>query len=288
MRYVELYPGISSSVLGFGCAPIMGSVDGTTARRALAIALEEGITHFDVARSYGFGEAERVLGECVRHRRHHVVIASKFGIVATSAATVLRIFKPVVRLVKQRQSHTSHLSNKTSKPKKTGLQSFPGNILLKRVQLQPVAMKKSIDTSLRELKTDYLDYLFLHEPLKPITEIEHLFEAANQLKREGKIRAFGLAFKQEQAGWHTNYLSRFDVLQMNNSPLRADYSNLKVQRQALPTIFFSPFRGSMAFPEANRPKCSEILRRMQVDFPQSAILVSMFCEAHIRENARVL
>ena len=42
MRTVELVPGIKSSALGFGCAPILGAVDGAVARRALAVALDEG------------------------------------------------------------------------------------------------------------------------------------------------------------------------------------------------------------------------------------------------------
>jgi aryl-alcohol dehydrogenase-like predicted oxidoreductase len=288
MRKVELYPGITSSALGFGCAPIMGSVDGATAKRALAVALEEGITHFDVARCYGFGQAERLLGECVRQRRQEVVIASKFGIAATAAATALRVFKPMVRLLKKSRSQKSPHSDKASGPAQNKLPLFSGNILLKRVPLQPAAMKLSVEKSLRELKTDYLDYFFLHEPLEPVVEIDGLFEAARQLKQAGKIRAFGLAFMQKQAGLHLKYLSQFDVLQMDNSPLRPDYSNLVAQRQALPNIFFSPFRSAVISPEIKRANSSEILRQMQTDFPQSVILVSMFREAHIRENARDL
>jgi aryl-alcohol dehydrogenase-like predicted oxidoreductase len=266
----------------------MGAVDGQTAKRALAVALEEGITHFDVARSYGFGQAERLLGECVRQQRQNVVIATKFGIVATAAAPILRAFKPFVRLIKQRKSRKTTLPERTPKPKLAGLRFFSGNILLKRVRLQPAAMKLSVETSLGELKTDYLDYLFIHEPLGPITEIESLFDAADQLKQEGKIRAFGLSFLQEQTGLHLSYLSRFDLLQMNNSPLSPNYSSLIAQRQALPTVFFSPFRNPIAHAEINHIKPYKILHQMFADFPHSVILVSMFRETHIRENARAL
>ena len=62
MKQIELSTGISSSVLGFGCAPILGSVDGRTAARAVACALDNGITHFDLARSYGYGAAEGFIG----------------------------------------------------------------------------------------------------------------------------------------------------------------------------------------------------------------------------------
>ena len=57
MKKVELVKGIQSSVLGFGCAPILGSVGAKTATRAIDCAIDCGITHFDLARSYGYGEA---------------------------------------------------------------------------------------------------------------------------------------------------------------------------------------------------------------------------------------
>jgi aryl-alcohol dehydrogenase-like predicted oxidoreductase len=288
VRYVELYPGIASSVLGFGCAPILGSIDGPTARRAIAIALEEGVTHFDVARSYGYGFAERFLGQCVHERRSEVVIASKFGMVATPAARIFHTFKPMVRFIRNKKRRASLLNNETSRPRSSAPGISLGNIFLKRVHLECAAMKRSVETSLRELKTDYLDYLFLHEPMEPISDVESLISGAYQLKKDGKIRALGLAFRQEQVGWHIKYLSQFDLLQMDNCPLAANYGDLKAQRHALPTIFYSPFRSLIAAPRLISMSTREILSQMHEDFPQSVVLVSMFREDHIRENARYL
>ncbi|MFX6040902.1 aldo/keto reductase, partial [Acinetobacter baumannii] len=61
-----------SGRLGFGCAPMLGRVGRKDSLRALAIAYDNGIRHFDVARSYGFGEAEALLGEFLAGKRQHV------------------------------------------------------------------------------------------------------------------------------------------------------------------------------------------------------------------------
>src|SRR3990170_3473308 len=101
MRTIELVKGIHSSVLGFGCAPILGSVDSKKAQRSLDFALACGINHLDLARSYGYGEAEHFVGTVIKNRRDKLVLASKFGIVANWKAKLLRPIKPIVRLLKE-------------------------------------------------------------------------------------------------------------------------------------------------------------------------------------------
>jgi predicted oxidoreductase len=50
----------------------------------------------------------------------------------------------------------------------------------------------SVENSLKNLKTDYLDVLLLHRP-SPLLEINEVTQAINQLIKEGKIRSFGLS-----------------------------------------------------------------------------------------------
>jgi aflatoxin B1 aldehyde reductase len=49
-----------------------------------------------------------------------------------------------------------------------------------------------VNTSLRRLKTDYVDLLYLHAP-DPKTRIEVTLEACEKLYKEGKFREFGLS-----------------------------------------------------------------------------------------------
>ena len=85
MRFVNLpIPSVGSaskiSVLGFGCAPLMGRVGRKDSLKALAAAEDAGINFFDTARSYGYGESEGLLGGFLKGRRQSAVICTKFGI----------------------------------------------------------------------------------------------------------------------------------------------------------------------------------------------------------------
>ena len=55
---------------------------------------------------------------------------------------------------------------------------------------------EAIDETLRRLQTDYIDLLFLHQP---IGEVEHAYEAMERAVRERKIRAIGLSNFSEPA-----------------------------------------------------------------------------------------
>ncbi|WP_082041735.1 aldo/keto reductase family oxidoreductase [Lacinutrix sp. Hel_I_90] len=50
----------------------------------------------------------------------------------------------------------------------------------------------SAEASLKHLKTEYLDLLLLHRP-SPLMEAEVIAEAFSQLKKQGKVRAFGVS-----------------------------------------------------------------------------------------------
>ena len=50
----------------------------------------------------------------------------------------------------------------------------------------------SVETSLKNLQTDYLDVLLLHRP-SPIMQADEIAKAVEQLKAAGKIRSFGVS-----------------------------------------------------------------------------------------------
>jgi predicted oxidoreductase len=51
---------------------------------------------------------------------------------------------------------------------------------------------KSVENSLKNLQTEYIDVLLLHRP-SPLMETEVVAEAVSELKKSGKILAFGLS-----------------------------------------------------------------------------------------------
>jgi L-galactose dehydrogenase/L-glyceraldehyde 3-phosphate reductase len=72
--------GLKVSALGFGCGAVGGlMVRGSAAEqeRAVARAIELGISYFDTAAFYGDGESERNLGRCLAKLRPEVTVGTK-------------------------------------------------------------------------------------------------------------------------------------------------------------------------------------------------------------------
>ena len=84
--------GLKVSVLGFGCGAVGGLMTRGGANeqeRAIARALELGITYFDTAADYGRGESEKNLGRILRTLKpKNAVVGTKFRIPDTERANI--------------------------------------------------------------------------------------------------------------------------------------------------------------------------------------------------------
>lgn len=278
MRRVELVPGIESSVIGFGCAPIMGAVGAHAAKKAIHLALDCGINHFDTAPSYGFGQGEGFLGKELLGIRDEVVVTTKFGIVATPMARVLGPAKPCLRFARSlmRRGHR----RKQAQP---SLAKSPlGSRFHKRIPFSSDGMRKSVDSSLRRLRTDYIDYLCLHEPFGLDSTQQALVSTAADLKRQGKIRGFGVSAFSYHLDMHEAYLPQFDYLQVNPDMNSRQSERILKERSQLPNVFFSPIKSLCA---TSPYEIEESMRGLLTEFPRSILLFSMFNKAHILKNA---
>ena len=171
------------SPLGFGCAPIMGKVGKNQALQAMELAFDLGVTHFDVARSYGFGQAEQVVGQFIKDKRDKVTVTTKFGVVppvlSLRTQTIIPIARTVAKLFPQLKAR---LKNKS------------GQLLADR-NFDVTYARQCLDQSLSELKTDYIDTYLLHEPDKlMLKHPDALIDFLEKSLREGKIRQWGFAF----------------------------------------------------------------------------------------------
>src|SRR6202789_2700171 len=92
---------IRTPALGFGCSAVLGRVGRKASLAALAAAYDAGITFYDTARSYGYGESEALLGEFLRSRRDSVVLSTKFGIVPIQVGLFKKTLKPLARKLLQ-------------------------------------------------------------------------------------------------------------------------------------------------------------------------------------------
>ena len=166
MRY-RSFPGtdVTVSELGFGLWTLStgwwGEKSDSEAIALLRAAHDEhGVTFFDAADTYGDGRSERQLAEAFRGRRGDVVIGTKIG---------YDIYNPQARAERRGQSELP--------------QRFDAEY-----------MRFAVDQSLQRLETEYIDVLQLHN-----VKMEHVRDAAvwetlRDLRREGKIRAWGAAF----------------------------------------------------------------------------------------------
>ncbi len=192
------FPGtdLVTSAVGFGCAGLYTEPSAAQRRRLLDAALDAGVAHFDVAPMYGLGIAERELGRFASGRRGDVVIATKFGIAPGAAAWPLaRVQGPVRRLLRaspalRRQARASAAGPSTGRA---------GALLYRATGFDAAAARASLEHSLRELNSDYVDLLLLHDPQPGHITDDDVCAYLEEERRSGRIRAWGVAGDPEPA-----------------------------------------------------------------------------------------
>lgn len=181
MREIQV-AGIRTSipVVGFGCSSL-ASVGRKEALRLLETSFDAGIRHFDVARYYGYGEAEGILGEFLKTRRAQVTVTTKFGIDPprrTSALRlVLRTGRQILRLVPAARK---------------AVQQRASAVLVKGNAFGVADAQRNLETSLRELRTECIDFYLLHDYAPGNGAAKELAAFLRQAVVAGKIRHFGL------------------------------------------------------------------------------------------------
>ncbi len=199
MRFADLPVAASGlpsrvSVLGFGCAPVMGRVGRKASLLALHAAFDAGINFFDTARSYGYGESETLLGEFLRggRRRDSVVLCTKFGILPAPRGGWKQKVKPLA------QAAISAFPQLRGFARRHAADQFlPG-------QFSVETLRTSLASSLRELRTGYVDMLLLHAAEPAVLDNHDLLEALDRLVRAGTVRMAGIS------GPHTTILATIE------------------------------------------------------------------------------
>ena len=268
---------ISLSPLGFGCASVMGKMSRSDSLRAMSLAFDHGITHFDVARSYGFGQAEAVLGQFAADKRAKVTITTKFGIVPPELTWKHRLAMPVMR----RLSRLAPSFQKHAKAKSASL--------LANQRFDTIYAKQCLAKSLAELKTDYLDIYLLHEPpLLVGDELSALYKFLDDQVLAGVLRAWGLAYR---AASDLQCLppGHSSVCQVEgNARTLPALSNLKAdQRQRLVT---RPFGGGVTLAgKTGEDQADAVMDALGLAYAlagsEGSVICAMFSERHIRDNA---
>lgn len=152
---------LSCSEIGFGTWALgsnwWGEITGDQGEALLRRALDLGVTFFDTGNVYGLGANEEIVGRALASApRESVQISTKFGYALEGG----------------RQEHSQG-----ERPQ----------------DWSPAHVRRSLEDSLRRLKTDHVDLYQLHNPRMDAIERDDLFEELERLRDEGKIRHYGVA-----------------------------------------------------------------------------------------------
>jgi D-threo-aldose 1-dehydrogenase len=241
----------AAAELGFGCARLLMQLGHAEAANLLDTALDAGIRHVDVARSYGDGRTEAVVGEVARRRRSQMKIVTKAGLFPPGL--VSRGLRKAAALVDRDRNAPATRS------------------------FDPPRIRRSVEQSLRTLRTDHVDALLLHDCVVSDVsdDLRTLLEA---LKRSGLVLKVGVATSAKDASAVTaSYPDLADVIQID----AASYDELKAPAGAQ-VITHSVFarRESNCEPAA-------LLRDALVQNGTGVVLFSSTSASHIRWNATI-
>jgi len=174
-----LLPGMSR--IGFGCGDLFAGSASAASARLVETALDSGIRYFDAARMYGNGSAEVVLGRILPRVRDQVIIASKAGILPWAMRRRARLAAAAMKAVRM----TGPLSRAVVPAPAPSAPQF-GAFSLRQ-------LTRSVDCSLKALRTDYIDLLLLHECAVADALREDVRSFLERLRARGRIRSFGIA-----------------------------------------------------------------------------------------------
>jgi len=168
--------GLRISAMGLGCNNLAGRLDHAASLRVVRAALDLGITFFDTADVYPLGKSgmsEQYLAEALGDRRKDVVVATKFD------------------------------SPRHRPPGAVAGSCVQGGGSRRYIM-------QAVETSLRNLRTDYIDLYQMHRP-DPLTPIDETMRALDDLIRQGKVRYVGCSNSPLDA-WLTPFAWRFRFL----------------------------------------------------------------------------
>ena len=262
--------------LGFGTAPILGRVDGARSRRALAIAYETGVRHIDTARSYGWGEAEGLIGAFLGEAdRRDVCLVTKCGIVPAKRSMGLSAMKGAARTALRMAPGLSGLVRRTA-----SLSAF-----------QPVstydlaALQRSFEASLAALRTDRVHALLLHSFTPDGEGLADVLEWFTGLQRSGRVGDYGFCVEGDLLEGLERLKSEGALGGVVQAPVTDQMLSLSPVWSGLRIVAHSPFRYlTLNDGRSGRAGLAGLLEAFPSHLICEAVVCSMYSEAHIRAN----
>jgi D-threo-aldose 1-dehydrogenase len=275
MSRFALFSGATPSTgVGFGTTSLMGLTSTGERLKLLGNAFDAGIRHYDTAPYYGYGEAERALGDFLNGKRDECTITTKYGILPPAVVKARW-----VNLMARKVLHWFPMFRTAFSRKAQALSKKP--------PFTAAAARKSLEQSLVALKTDRIDLFLLHEPTFADAAAGEILQFLNDEKRMGRIRAYGCGGKFEvlqkvaAAGISTSEWLQFEdnVLSRRIEEIRATGARCITYRtfhQALPIL--------ARWLEVNQVQRAEWERRLQVNLKAEGNLAGLLQAASHARN----
>ena len=286
--------GRETTRLGYGCSSLMAGIGRRQSLRLLDTAYDAGVRHFDVAPLYGYGEAERCLGDLLA-RHGDITVATKFGLASPERSGMLRAARRLAEPLLQRIPALKRAARSAS-----AAAAAPP-----RSDFSVQEARTSLENSLRLLRTDHIDIFLLHEVESADLTGNTLLRFLEHSTTNGTVGIFGVAsdtakiasLQRERPGYCRvlqHGWSVFDPLEPQQTVLHIHYSAVAAAFQTL--------RHSLIADKARCRRWSEItgrdlerreqlaaliLKAALVLHPNTILLVSSKNHAHIKENVRV-
>ncbi|WP_414550972.1 aldo/keto reductase [Anabaena sp. CCY 0017] len=294
--------------LGFGCASILGKIGKQDSLYALKAAHEAGINYFDIARSYGWGEAEALLGTFLRQEkisRETVEITTKFGLTPRNNKFI-KLAKTLARNFVSRVPQTQTIVKSAASQVSPKIDFTVKNVIT------------SLDTSLKFLRTDYIDNILFHDYnfKNESNEILEVIDFLDSQKTSGKIKNYGFS-SYESLEFLDNFFSskniKPDLLQIACGCIgQHNHMSLKnMTEKNIKVVMYSPFRlepsilsifeqitaknlgsevESIFGRKINRHEdmYGILLSYFQTVYSPYAIVISMFNADHIQKNQQAI
>jgi len=208
--------GLRVSAIGLGCMGMSHAYGAPAGHREmaelLAKAVELGYDFFDTAEVYGTPDNphdnEELLGNALKPYRNKVVIATKFGI---------------------------------RFDKESGRVPYP---LLP--DSRPETIRRSVEGSLRRLRTDYIDLYYQHRP-DPNVPIEDVAGTVRDLIKEGKVLYWGLSEASEEDIRRANAVCPLTAVQDRYSMMARWHEALfpMLEKLGIGLVAFSPLANGL-------------------------------------------
>lgn len=199
--------GIETSALGFGCASLGSRISPEAGIAALSRAYDAGVTWFDVAPSYGDGQAENLLGRFLAgQNRENVQVLTKVGIAPPATTLKARLLRPAMRAAVKVMPR---IRTTVRRRRPTAI----------KLPIDAALIAQSLDASLRRLGTHYVDVLALHDASPQEATRDDVQRALETAVASGKAKAAAIASSPEAAAAGIAACDIYRLVQMGNNLL---------------------------------------------------------------------